>query len=129
MIVDARELLEMLQEFKKKYKLKNEDPIQLLEKKIMNNSTYYNFEINEIDVMEASLKSSFFIKSCQVIIDPKCGLRNYKLNTDLIIRVKKIKGNKIRLEDLDHNVLEIEQKYVKVASVPLEIGLFMDIMQ
>lgn len=127
MVVDCQELIKMLGEIKKKFNLHNDVSVDDLCKKIENNNAYYTFQCKEIDVMNPSVKTAFFIKNCAIVIKDDAKVDN-KFDKDMITSVRLIK-NRVHLLDINGNRAEVNKDDVRIKNKPIPLELFMNVLQ
>ena len=128
MVADSKEIIEMIEETKKKFKLPDDVPVETLIGKIQNFGVYYTFGINEIDILNPGVKSAFFLKNCKISYNKNLRFPE-GFDVDLITEVRMVSKNRVELTDINGHKFITEAKNVNVSTKPVTIDLYLNLLQ
>lgn len=128
MLIDAYNLVDLIKDISVKFNLRDGDSIDKLIKKISNNQAYYTLTMSELDIMEPTAKSGFFIKNCEILFKKDLKLPKF-FNKKFITHLKLLKNRKVRLRDIENKQVDVDFDDVKIRIKDMTIDLFLKTLQ
>lgn len=121
MIVKQNEVRLMFQELKKRFG--GNATIDEVIKRTINNDINFKHENDTVDLLQANLLSSFWIRNVIVELNPKLILGNF--DAEAIVGIYRVNNAVFELIDIENHKLRVKKEdiSVKVCKVPLDVFL------
>lgn len=121
MICNQNEVRMIFQELKKRFGGKA--TIDEVIKRTMNNDINFKHENDSVDLLQANLFSSFWIRNVLVELNPKVLLGNF--DPEAIVGIYRVNNQVFELIDIENHKIRVKKEdiSVKVSKVPLDVFL------